>query len=147
MTASGSTTRPRRSTSGPARTTTAHRVRAGLDILRTRGHCEIKDGKTKPEAIGEGIKANRWARSVDDVLNTLGYGGLDYVDVLNSWGRELSPPHPDARDGPRAPLEGGRRGRAGHGPLGRNAPATRIVWKSGSLAPCRRAPTAFSERR
>ena len=41
----------------------------------------------EPEAIGEGIKANRWARSVDDVLTTLGYGGLDYVDVLNSWGR------------------------------------------------------------
>ena len=29
----------------------------------------------------------RWARSVDDVLTTLGYGGLDFVDVLNSWGR------------------------------------------------------------
>ena len=25
--------------------------------------------------------------SVDDVLATLGYSGLDYVDVLNSWGR------------------------------------------------------------
>jgi hypothetical protein len=62
-------------------------VRAGLDILRTRGHCEINGGLTKPEAIGEGIKANRWARSVDDVLSTLGYDGLDYVDVLNSWGR------------------------------------------------------------
>ncbi|MEN3313212.1 MAG: hypothetical protein V7645_2541, partial [Actinomycetota bacterium] len=66
-------------------------VRAGLDILRKRGHCEIDNGNTKPEAIGEGIKANRWARSVDDVLTTLGYDGLDYVDVLNSWGRSY--PH------------------------------------------------------
>jgi hypothetical protein len=66
-------------------------VRAGLDILRKRGHCEVKEGHTSPEAIGEGIKANRWARSVDDVLTTLGYGGLDYVDVLNSWGRSF--PH------------------------------------------------------
>jgi hypothetical protein len=66
-------------------------VRAGLDILRTRGHCAVDGGLTKPEAIGEGIKANRWARSVDDVLTTLGYGGLDYVDVLNSWGRSY--PH------------------------------------------------------
>ena len=62
-------------------------VRAGLDILRKRGHCEIDNGKTSPEDIGEGIKANRWARSVDDVLTALCYGDLDYVDVLNSWGR------------------------------------------------------------
>jgi hypothetical protein len=62
-------------------------VRAGLDILRKRGHCEVKDGKTRAEAVAEGIKTNRWARSVDDVLTTLGYAGLDYVDVLNSWGR------------------------------------------------------------
>ncbi len=66
-------------------------VRAGLDILRKRGHCESKEGRVSPENIGEGIKANRWARSVDDVLTTLGYGGLDYVDVLNSWGRSY--PH------------------------------------------------------
>jgi hypothetical protein len=66
-------------------------VRAGLDILRKRGHCVVKDGKTALEALGEGIKANRWARSVDDVLTTLGYDGLDYVDVLNSWGRSY--PH------------------------------------------------------
>ncbi len=62
-------------------------VRAALDVLRTVGHCELKDGTTSPPALVEGIKANRWARSVDDVLQTLGYGGLDYVDVLNSWGR------------------------------------------------------------
>ena len=62
-------------------------VRAGLDILRKRGHCMVNEGRVSPEAIGEGIKANRWARGIDDVLNTLGYKGLDYVDVLNSWGR------------------------------------------------------------
>ena len=66
-------------------------VRAGLDILRKRGHCESREGMTSPEAIGEGIKANRWARGIDDVLRTLGYSGLDYVDVLNSWGRDY--PH------------------------------------------------------
>jgi hypothetical protein len=66
-------------------------VRAGLDILRKRGHCESRQGVTSPEAIGEGIKANRWARGIDDVLRTLGYNGLDYVDVLNSWGRDY--PH------------------------------------------------------
>jgi hypothetical protein len=66
-------------------------VRAGLDILRTRGHCEVNQGRVSPEAIGEGIARNRWARSVDDILNTLGYNGLEYVDVLNSWGRNY--PH------------------------------------------------------
>jgi len=67
-------------------------VRAGLDVLRTRGHCVVgEDGKDEPEQIGEGIRANRWARNIDDVLSALGYGGLDYVDVLNSWGREY--PH------------------------------------------------------
>ncbi len=66
-------------------------VRAGLDILHTRGHCEVNEGRVRPEAIGEGIARNRWARSVDDILNTLGYDGLEYVDVLNSWGRNY--PH------------------------------------------------------
>jgi hypothetical protein len=62
-------------------------VRAGLDVLRTLGHC-VRTGATDaaPDP-GEGIAANRWARSVDDVLTVLGYDGLDYVDVLNSWGR------------------------------------------------------------
>jgi hypothetical protein len=62
-------------------------VRAGLDVLRKVGHAEVKDGKTLPPALGDGIAANRWARSIDDVLSALGYDGLDYVDVLNSWGR------------------------------------------------------------
>jgi hypothetical protein len=63
-------------------------VRAALDVLRKVGHC-VKDGDapTAPAVLGEGIAANRWARSVDDVLSVLGYDGLDFVDVLNSWGR------------------------------------------------------------
>jgi hypothetical protein len=48
---------------------------------------KLDDGHDAPEELGEGIKANRWARNIDDVLSTLGYDGLDYVDVLNSWGR------------------------------------------------------------
>jgi hypothetical protein len=61
-------------------------VRAGLDVLRKVGHSEVKDGKTLAPSLAEGIAANRWARSIDDVLSALGYDGLDYVDVLNSWG-------------------------------------------------------------
>ena len=91
----------------PARTTTARRVRAGLDILRKRGHCEINEGVTGPEAIGEGIKANRWARSVDDVLRPrLQRPRLRRRPQLVGTG--LSPPHPDAREGPRAALARGR---------------------------------------
>jgi hypothetical protein len=62
-------------------------VRAALDILRKVGLCVKDDGVTSAPALAEGIAANRWARSVDDVLSVLGYAGLDYVDVLNSWGR------------------------------------------------------------
>ena len=62
-------------------------VRAGLDILRKVGHRVLENGVEAPPALSEGIRANRWARSVDDVLAVLGYDGLDYVDVLNSWGR------------------------------------------------------------
>ncbi|HEX6021518.1 MAG TPA: hypothetical protein VFZ00_05945 [Solirubrobacter sp.] len=66
-------------------------VRAGLDILRKRGHRVVENGRVLPESIHEGIVRNRWARSIDDILDTLGYSGLDYVDVLNSWGRNY--PH------------------------------------------------------
>jgi hypothetical protein len=62
-------------------------VRAGLDVLRKVGHRVMLNGKESPPAMSEGIRANRWARSIEDVLTVLGYDGLDYVDVLNSWGR------------------------------------------------------------
>jgi hypothetical protein len=59
-------------------------VRAGLDILRTRGHKRSGSTRYMPDPA-EGIAANRWARSIDDVLSVLGYDGLDYVDILNRW--------------------------------------------------------------
>jgi hypothetical protein len=63
-------------------------VRAGLDILRKRGHRVVgPDGVAARPDINEGIIANRWAQNIEDVLRVLGYTGLDYVDVLNSWGR------------------------------------------------------------
>jgi hypothetical protein len=66
-------------------------VRAGLDVLRTRGHRVYDGGKVRPERAAEGIAANRWITSIDDCLVVLGYGGLDYVDFVNSWG--TSYPH------------------------------------------------------
>lgn len=66
-------------------------VRAGLDILRTRGHRAVYGGKSSIENPMEGIAANRWATSAQQALDALGYTGLDYVDLLNSWGRSY--PH------------------------------------------------------
>jgi hypothetical protein len=63
-------------------------VRAGLDILRKRGHRVMgPDGVAARPDVAEGIIANRWAQNLEDVLRVLGYSGLDYVDIMNSWGR------------------------------------------------------------
>lgn len=78
-------------------------VRAALDIIRTRGHIVYeadqhdsmnRDGvsddwrarSTLTPALDEGIRANRWITSIDDGMAVLGYGDVDYVDVMNSWG-------------------------------------------------------------
>jgi len=73
-------------------------VRAALDVLRTQGHVPYSDSMARYQtdwvargglagSAAEGISANRWIRSIDDCLDALGYGGLDYVDVMNSWGK------------------------------------------------------------
>jgi hypothetical protein len=62
-------------------------VRAALDVLRTQGHVRVgAKGKRLPPSVAEGISANRWATSVDDVLKVLGYPDKDYVEFANSWG-------------------------------------------------------------
>lgn len=67
-------------------------VRAGLDILRTSGHRRVRGLREAPEPNPtDGISANRWATSIDDVLAVLGRDGDDEVPWLNSWG--LGYPH------------------------------------------------------
>lgn len=77
-------------------------VHAALAVLQKQGHVVYKasmvplqtDWQARDKVAGaaaEGIGAYRWATSADQALAVLGYGGLDYVDVLNSWGREY--PH------------------------------------------------------
>jgi hypothetical protein len=74
-------------------------VRAACDVLRSRGHVPWKDSyakrnyeqrdKEEPGA-GEGIAANRWARTVDQVHGVLKSPADDRagaVRILNSWGR------------------------------------------------------------
>lgn len=63
-------------------------VRAGLEVVRTQGI--IPRGETKPDQ-SHGILVYRWATSIDDVLSVLGTPTLDYVTLLNSWGRSY--PH------------------------------------------------------
>ena len=74
-------------------------VRAACDILRSRGHVPWKDSYAKRKykerdkeepAAGEGITANRWARTVDQVHGVLKSPADDRagaVRILNSWGR------------------------------------------------------------
>lgn len=65
-------------------------VRAGLEIMRTRGHRRLINGVLQEERIGDGIAAYRWATSVDEVHSILKMplaDSLGGVPLLNSWGR------------------------------------------------------------
>lgn len=67
-------------------------VRAGFDILRTVGHRKVTIFGTSAPNLKNGISANRWATSWDDVRKALGIpSGNDGVPLLNSWGRDY--PH------------------------------------------------------
>lgn len=71
-------------------------VNSAFNVLRSKGHVRRKLGEpqgltsgqydNRTPVVADGISAFRWVRSIDDALDVLGYGGLDYVDILNSWG-------------------------------------------------------------
>jgi hypothetical protein len=76
-------------------------VRAMADVLRGVGHVRVIRGRDLsawdddearddlPPVGGDGISANRWAFTVDEVLETLAsplYATLGAVPLLNSWG-------------------------------------------------------------
>jgi hypothetical protein len=65
-------------------------VRAGLDVLRTRGHYVNGLSRLQP-SLKEGTKANRWITGIDDCMKVLGNVNVDYVEFVNSWGRDY--PH------------------------------------------------------
>ncbi len=58
-------------------------LRAGMDVLRKEGPF-IRGGD---QVVAQGIAANRWATSGEQVLQWLGTPGLGYVTLLNSWGK------------------------------------------------------------
>jgi len=70
-------------------------VRAGLDVLRSRGHCRVGLlGKVYPEDVTAGISVYRWATSPEQVHDTIKMplaDSLNAVPLLNSWGRSY--PH------------------------------------------------------
>lgn len=66
-------------------------VRAAMDVLRSQGHKEVRNGDIRDPDTRDGIAENRWATTADEVLAALGTPHLDYVTILNSWGRSY--PH------------------------------------------------------
>lgn len=63
-------------------------VRAAMDVLRLQGH--VRKGKTMAE-LKEGIEANRWATTVDqlfEVLQNEQYKKLGAIPFFNSWGKD-----------------------------------------------------------
>lgn len=64
-------------------------VRAAMDVLRTLGHRAITHGKEGPPTSAEGIAANRWATTVEQILDCLGMSpNAHAIPLLNSWGRD-----------------------------------------------------------
>ena len=68
-------------------------VRAAMDVLRGKGHVLWGGGLKAPGAPrqSEGIAANRWARTVSEVMAALKSPAnerMGAVRILNSWGRD-----------------------------------------------------------
>jgi hypothetical protein len=49
-------------------------VRAACDVLRTIGHVRIKRRIEQPAALDQGIKTNRWARTIDEIRTSIANG-------------------------------------------------------------------------
>jgi hypothetical protein len=63
-------------------------VRAGMDVLRTEGHRRKLGPFTLPPMLSEGIKENRWATNVVEVLACLHDDvNSDSIILCNSWGK------------------------------------------------------------
>jgi hypothetical protein len=62
-------------------------VRAGLDVVREEGPRVVRGKHTYTIDLDEGIKENRWALGVEDILNVTAHvAGDGTVPILNSWG-------------------------------------------------------------
>jgi hypothetical protein len=67
-------------------------VRAGMDVLRTEGHRRKLGPFTLPASLDAGIKENRWATNVVEVLACLHDDvNSDSIVLCNSWGKDGYP--------------------------------------------------------
>lgn len=65
-------------------------VRAGYDVLRTVGHWRVWAQRTRPVELDEGIAANKWAITVDEVRASV-QSGIPVVLGIN-WYAQFSAP-------------------------------------------------------
>jgi len=56
-------------------------VRAGGDVLRTQGDVRVWYGKDQPVALANGIAANRWATTTDEVRASIAAGNPVVIGV------------------------------------------------------------------
>jgi hypothetical protein len=68
-------------------------VRAGCDILRDRGHRRVQNGVAGLENLANGISANRWATTVDEMRAAL-YSGVACAIGVN-WYSKMDIPYYD----------------------------------------------------
>lgn len=63
-------------------------VRAACDVLRTKGHVRVYGGRDQAVNPADGISANRWALSVDEMRSSIKAGipvtiGIDWVSAFD----------------------------------------------------------------
>lgn len=65
-------------------------VRAGCDILRNRGHRRVQNGVAGVENLANGISANRWATTVDEMRSAI-YANVACAIGVNWYSKMDSP--------------------------------------------------------
>ena len=65
-------------------------VRAGCDVLRDVGHRRVQNGVAKPPSLANGISANRWATTVDEIRAAL-YSNVACAIGINWYSKMDSP--------------------------------------------------------
>jgi hypothetical protein len=77
-------------------------VRAAFDVLRTQGHVRLQKGRAFLPDLKEGVAANRWARSVDEMRSCIASGTPVVIGV--DWFANFDRPQRDAAKGNRYTL-------------------------------------------
>jgi hypothetical protein len=70
-------------------------LRAAFDILRTKGHRRVYAGVSRPVEEQQGIAANRWATTIDEIRAAI-HGGIPVNFGIN-WYQQFSNPFQEFR--------------------------------------------------